>query len=301
MTRAVKALALPAAVLLFLVIVNVIVPFRGWSWLHPFPSDHPILGIYDPRAAFGQDHRFRIDHVFIGWLGESDLELRRASQQARSRRRDLVVTFEPWATQDTTHGDDYVRAILSGQFDANIGKFCRELGRLEPVPLLRWAHEMEVPSTRYAWAGLKPYDYIEIFRYFVRSCREHSPHAKFMWSPRGESGLEHYFPGESFVDAIGISVFGLEGWEQRMFGSARSFNEALAEKYTRVEAFKKPVYVAEFGVSGTEDYRRSWISQTVQRQEQTFPLLVGILYFNEVEPYVWPDGFGSPDWRIDRP
>jgi endoglucanase len=293
----VKVLALPVLASLFL-IVSMITPFRESSLFYSLPASNLTLGIYDPRGAFGHG-RFRIDHVFISWLGESHLELRGAWQLAKDRGRDLIVTLEPWAAQKADNADDYVRGILSGQFDANIEKFCRELAGLESAPILRWGHEMEVSSTRYVWAALNPYDYIEIFRYFVRSCREHAPQARFMWSPRGEEGLEQYYPGGDVIDAVGISIFGLEDWEKHNFGWARTFNESLAEKYFRVEAFQKPIYVVEFGVSGQDDYRRSWLSETVQLPEKTFPLLVGILYFNEVEPYFWPDGFGSPDWRID--
>lgn len=121
-----------------------------------------------------------------------------------------------------------------------------------------------------------------------------------MWSPKGEPGLPAYYPGDAYVDLIGLSVWGLERWDRDLYGRPRGFAEALKEKYSRVERFRKPVIVAELGVAGRKSYRRDWMQEisALASDRSQFPLLAAFVYFNDKEPSQWPGGYGSPDWRM---
>jgi endoglucanase len=159
---------------------------------------------------------------------------------------------------------------------------------------------MEQPSDRYPWARGDASGYIAAYRYFVDACRKIVPRARFVWSPKGEGGLAAYYPGDNYVDLIGVSVWGLEKWDREQYGRPRSFAKTFNEKYRRVAQFGKPVIIAELGVAGRKRYRQNWISEisALSSGPNPFPLLTGIVYFYDKEPYHWPSGYGSPDWRV---
>ena len=73
---------------------------------------------------------------------------------------------------------------------------------------------------------------------------------KFMWSPKGLPGLEKYYPGDTYVDFIGLSVFGLQPYDRDNFGHDRDFAAALKPGYDLVAKFNKPICVAELGYVG---------------------------------------------------
>jgi beta-mannanase len=109
--------------------------------------------------------------------------------------------------------------------------------------------------------------------------------------------LFDYYPGDAYVDYIGVTLFGLQAWEIRHFGAAQSFDDSLARHYYRVSGFNKPVIVAEVGVAGGDAYRKAWLASMFVRKSR-FPKLMGVVYFNAREPFRWPDPYGRPDWRL---
>jgi beta-mannanase len=112
----------------------------------------------------------------------------------------------------------------------------------------------------------------------------------------GRPDLGDYYPGDDVVDHIGLPVWGYQRADRRWFGRERTFAQALEEKYLLVERFDKPVIIAEFGVSGSGRYERAWLGSYLD-DLRAYPLVTTVAYFNDREPYHWPDGLGSPDWR----
>jgi beta-mannanase len=110
--------------------------------------------------------------------------------------------------------------------------------------------------------------------------------------------LSAYYPGADYVDYIGVSVYGLEQWDIRHTGKPQDFNHRFREIYSLVSHYNKPVMIAELGVSGDATYRHRWFSQ-LALSFSAFPRLRMVVYFNAKEPDAWPEGYGSPDWRID--
>jgi beta-mannanase len=221
---------------------------------------------------------------------------------ARSKGRTLMVTVEPYTKAENWRddGDRLFSDIRSGGFDRQIEAVCSAVAAYPAASWIRWGHEMEQPSERYPWARGDASGYIGAYRYFVDACRKVAPRARFVWSPKGEHQLADYYPGDDYVDLIGLSVWGLESLDWNQYHKPRSFADTFNDKYRRVEKFGKPVIIAELGVAGTRSYRRAWMMEisALSSGSAPFPLLAGAVYFNDREPYHWPNGYGSPDWRM---
>jgi endoglucanase len=257
------------------------------------------FGAYDPGGDFTDDPVPTIEHVFLPWEDVDLLSLLAADVYALERQRALIITIEPWTwTRDERNTADFLRnGIAEGYYDANMRGICQVISTLQSPVSIRWGHEMEKTDGQFIWQAWQPADYISAFRRMIEICREQAPAINVIWSPLGNDGMEDYYPGDDYVDLVGLSIFGYEPWERAIFGRPRSFEEILTERYARAAIFGKPVVVAELGYSGSAAYVADW-ENTVRLPRPEMPQLVGVIYFDQQEVYPWPDGFGYPDWRL---
>ena len=288
------AVAVSLSALVFSVVPNAI----GAAAAERRPSS-VTLGVYDPSGSFANAGGVGLEHVYIYWQQIDRRMLRSKMAYARARGRNMLITVEPYtkASDWRSGGNRLFSDITKGGFDRQIADVCGEIAKAGKGTIVRWGHEMEQPQARYPWARNDAKGYKSAYRYFVEQCRTHAPMAQYMWSPKGERNLADFYPGDRWVDMVGLSIYGLQKWDHKFHKRDRSFAEVVAEKYNRVTRFGKPVVLAEFGVSGSEAYRQSWLEDSA-RQLSKFPRLRAIVYFNAKEPSSWPAGLGSPDWRV---
>ncbi|ERI12133.1 endoglucanase H [Brucella intermedia] len=135
------------------------------------------------------------------------------------------------------------------------------------------------------------------YRHVISICRKHLPNARYMWSPRGDAQLEAYYPGDEYLDIIGLSVFGYQPYDKLVVGRDTTFVERTKPGYDRVAGFGKPVAIAELGYEGSDSYVRDWAAEA-NKPHAEFPALTAVIYFNDREVYPWPRGVGRPDWRV---
>ena len=264
------------------------------------------LGVYDPHDRFKSSTYPKIEHVFVYWQAIDKRMLTAKRRLAEKQRRTLMVTVEPYtkAADWRAGGHRLFSDILTGGYDGQIRNVCGAIADFPGQVWLRWGHEMEDPTDRYPWARRDTRGYIAAYRYFVDACRQLAPRVRFVWSPKGERNLAGYYPGDAWVDMVGVAVWGTDRSDRDWYGKLRSFSEAFAEKYGRVKRFGKPVIIAELGVAGQRDYRDRWLSEirtVAMGGGSKFPLLAGLVYFNDKEPHRWPGGHGAPDWRVTPP
>lgn len=257
------------------------------------------FGAYDPGGDFSDDPVPVIEHLFLPWEDVFLPSLNDADTYALERNRALLVTLEPWTwSRSERNTAQYLRAgIAKGEYDQNMRDICAVIGELKSPVTLRWAHEMDDESGQFIWAGWQPDDYIAAYRRMITICREEAPGINVMWSPLGDEGMEAYYPGDDYVDIVGITVFGLQQWDQNKFGHDRTYAEVMEPRYHRAAAFGKPVVVAELGYSGSEAYVTAW-ENAVRVARPDLPNLVGVVYFDQREVYPWPENYGLPDWRL---
>ncbi len=261
--------------------------------------DSVAFGAYDPHGDFGNDRDVKIEALFLPWQDVDLSTLRQADDYARQRERTLLITVEPWTWSKTVRISPpaLLQGILSGRYDGNIAAICDIVGAFTTPTTIRWAQEMEDPRVRFSWQGWTGEGYIAAYRHFVDHCRASAPRAKFMWSPKGLPGLERYYPGDAYVDIVGLSVFGLEPYDRDVFGHDRTFAESLQPGYDLVARFNKPICVAEFGYVGKIDYVRNW-AYSALKPDPRFPRLSCVVYFDDKEVAPWPPNYGLPDWRV---
>jgi endoglucanase len=259
------------------------------------------FGVYDPDGQFSNDPEVTIEHVFLPWEDVNLSSLLDADVYALERTRALVITIEPWTwTRDERNTADFLwNGIRQGYYDANMKAVCEVIGSLQSPVSVRWGHEMETDDGQFIWSAWEPKNYIASFRRITDICREEAPNAQIIWSPIGLENASEYYPGDDYVDLVGLSIFGFEAWEKAILGGPQNYADVLTARYNEVKEFNKPVFVAEVGFTGTRAYVDAWEAK-VREPRPDLPLLVGAVYFNQREVYPWPNDFGYPDWRVDQ-
>jgi len=259
------------------------------------------FGSYDPYGDFTNDKSATIEELFLPWEDVDLSTLPLADAYALQRGRSLLITIEPWTwSKDWRITPPELRdGILSGKYDANMQAICSLAGQMKSPVTIRWAQEMEDNNGRFTWANWAPKDWIAAYKREVDVCRKVAPAAKYMWSPKGIEGLEKYYPGDNYVDVIGLSVFGLQKKDNDEVGRDRTFEEALKPGYDRVAKFNKPVIVAELGYVGKQEYVAKWAEDS-RKSYAEFPALTSVVYFNQKEVWPWLGGYGMPDWRVTQ-
>ncbi|MFB9950110.1 glycoside hydrolase family 26 protein [Rhizobium puerariae] len=259
------------------------------------------FGAYDPHGDFGEPSSSKIEHLFLPWEDVDLSTLTLADTYARARGRTLLISVEPWSWSPAWRltSQELLHNILDGSRDANMASVCSAAATLKSPVIIRWAQEMDETDNQFSWSHWQGKDYVEAYRRMVQVCRTHLKNARFMWSPKGNNGLEAFYPGDDVVDIVGLSVFGLQKYDRDMTGRDQTFSERLAPGYARVARYGKPIMVAELGYEGDDSYVRNW-AENVTRPYPEFPALTAVIYFNDREVYPWPNGYGRPDWRVVR-
>ena len=262
------------------------------------PERQLALGVYDPMGAFAGVSGISIEQVFAPWRPDTTLEVVKHIRSVRARNRTPLVGLEPWPfnvdglTQATLFQD-----IVAGRYDDPIQLVCRAAAAEAPQEiLLRWAHEMDLTG-HHPWAQGNPEAFVPAYRHVVDECRRHASNVRFVWSPAGNWDAGQYWPGETYVDYVGVTTLAFHDWEVfRGEQVSATFEQLFDRRMKVVEGFQKPIIIAEFGVQGDSDHRDRWLAGAFQAMER-YPQLRAVVYFNAVDPSRWGE-FDVPDWRV---
>jgi endoglucanase len=268
------------------------------------PIIHPNetkFGAYDPHGDFSTQADLATEGLFLPWEDVDLDSLRIADEYALQRGRKLLITIEPWSWNEDWRltSDQLRRKVLAGEYDGNVQAISDIVKTLKSPVIIRWGQEMEDKSGRFSWSNWPPQDYIKAYKRVIDRFRKDRPTIEVMWSPKGLEGLDKYYPGDDYVDLVGLSVFGLQKYDAIVYGAPRTFAEALQPGYDRVKHFKKPIWVAELGYEGDTKYVAPWI-KTVTAKDSKFPDLKEVVYFNDRDVHAWPFGLGRPNWRVAK-
>jgi len=261
-----------------------------------------IIGMHDPAGIFAKEPIVTLSSDYFAWnkdLSVISSELKRATDQNRS----FLVTIEPWPVpigSKYDSSDELLKQFTEGKYDQITIELCDILSAAKFPIYIRWGHEMELTNSRYPWSKGTPELYIEAYKNFVDICRTKSNTFKFVWSPAGEIGLGSYWPGDAYVDLIGLSVYSYDKYEQKYFSKRRNFKDVFFPIHERVKNYNKPILIAEMGVTGNDEYQLNWLLD-MKKNLYEYENVVGFVYLNTMDPLaIWEEGLGNPDWRISQ-
>jgi membrane-bound metal-dependent hydrolase YbcI (DUF457 family) len=256
------------------------------------------LGVYVPGS---QENPGRIDS-FASEVGRSPLIIANYEDWTQplidrpwleaiwARGGVPLVTWEPWSWTDP--GQRFpLRAIASGSYDSYIRRSAVAAAAWGHPILLRFAHEMN--GTWYPWGEGHPAGaYKRAWRHVVKVFRASgADNVRWVWCPyvsnEGHLSFERYFPGDRWVDWVG-----LDGFNWGADRTWQSFGAIFANSYRALSRMSsRPIMIPETGSTEEGGNKARWISMALDRELPRFPRIQALVWFS--------DRFHTVEARVD--
>lgn len=257
------------------------------------------IGLYDPNDLLNAEPMISVEHLFVDFSNLNDGSFEERFNKVLERNHDVIVTFEPFRLPDGSADLNVLQNITEGKYDEEISAFYDIIFNTDKKVYLRYAHEMEIPITRYPWQSQDPIVYIKSFRCFMNFKGELPSNIKRVWGPAGDRGSIEWYPGNDVVDVMSIAIYGLPDKNITDPNMQESFKTIFNRKTRRVRFIDKPLFITEFGVKGPEDYQTNWLEGAAKVLRE-HPGVLGVNYFNMSDtPKAWGD-IKPPDWSITK-
>ncbi len=267
--------------------------------VQPERTEEILLGFYDPGKEYLSEKEVSIEHIFISFDQIQNGSFKNIFNVANSRKNDLIITVEPGLDKNKISDPNVLKNVIEGKYDKILEEFYSILASTEKKIYLRFAHEMEIPITRYAWQSKDPVQYINAFRYFMEYPKDDLKHIAKVWGPAGDRGSLEWYPGNDVVDYVSIAIYGLPDKNITDPEKQETFSKILSRKVYRFRFLNKPFFITEFGVMGDEEFQTRWLTEAAKTIRDS-PLIMGVSYFNETDvPKAWGD-IQPPNWSISK-
>lgn len=234
--------------------------------------------------------------TFVRWADSNGGFPQEFCDFARSHGAVPVITWEPW--DPGADWDAKLADIAAGKHDRRIILWAQAAAEWSEPILIRFAQDMN--GDRYPWSTgsdsrQRAEDYVRAWRHVHRMFnRLGASNVEWLWCPYCEpaEGLERLYPGDRFVDWIGIDVY---NGPRR----PRSPSDALDPVYRFARARGKPILLAEVGCAGQFDSvterdppwsdKARWITAMFQQVDRR----------PEIRGLIWFDVNREADWRVN--
>jgi cellulose synthase (UDP-forming) len=269
----------------------------------PFPPGRVALGAFDPDGALA-GFGLATETTFHSWSATGADPLGLEIDRILARGRAPVVTLQPRPRGAAVFSPEtLIDDIGRGAYDQTIRAYAQMARARQPdVVVVRFAPEMELVGAN-GWALGSADAYARAYRHVVDVFRaESASNVRWLWSPAGNDRAAEYYPGDDYVDLVGLTVLASQEWDRHWgFATTRGFAELLGEKYPLAERLGKPLVVAELGVAIADPAEEARWLRDARASFDRFPLLRGVSYFNARQPRDPPQISVFPDWRLRAP
>jgi mannan endo-1,4-beta-mannosidase len=226
--------------------------------------------------------------LFKNWVDQSRFN-RFQLDQVHSMGATPIIAWEPWNPRSnmTRQPPFTLKKISSGYYDTLIKSWADGIRDLGYPVMLRMAHEMN--GHWYPWCvgvnGNKAQDYVRAWRHVHNIfTQEGANNVAWVWAVNVNRylkrvALKPIYPGDSYVDLVGMDGFGTQPRET--FSSVFGSTIAEVRKFT-----KKPFLIAETGAQELHTKKAAWISSFF-RALTTNRKIVGFIWFNANKRAPW--------------
>lgn len=251
------------------------------------------------------DRRFDIISVYIPWGDQRQCYIpEKTVDSIYSNGSVPMITWEPWQNlfDNNKSGADkkVFKRIVEGSYDQYLQRFCNQIITLNKPVYIRFAHEMDNPFYPWSKTGNNTGEEFKaawkyVYNFFLDQA---AYNVIWVWNPWKAETLEDYFPGEQYVDWIGVTNlnYGSSASSQKSMSM-----EALYKPFHQSPVFRSglPVMLAEMGSLAAVGKQNEWFHAAFQAKRK-FPEIKGYIFFNSVYDKNVPGaGMGTVlDWNV---
>ena len=212
-----------------------------------------------------------------------------------------VVSLELWTWHHRRAKTSFLPAINAGEYDDFLRKWAVDAKKDGRRVLLRYGFEFN--GDWFSWSGDPP-AFVSAWRRAREIFRKvGADNVEWVWTPnivsvpdRPENNMHLYYPGDEFVDWIGVDGYNF-GDHHDQWHVWQTFENIYADVLPEFQKryADKPVFITEFGCApGKPGQRRQWILDA-HRTLERFPQVRAVVWFNYDKSRE-----NEPNWRLDE-
>lgn len=277
--------------------VSLTAPDNGWTRESFLAPQFPHLGVSFGSAVDEVDeyrelagHDITTSLFFKTWANHPEFK---RFEFTRLIRRGIVpvLSWEPWDnSKGLAQPEISLSSIARGDHDDFVRSWAAGIASLEAPIVLRFGHEMN--GHWYPWSaysnGNTPEDYVAAWRHLHMLFEEEGAE-NVIWCFSvnvnrflPDRALQDAYPGDSYVDLIGISGYSV--------AKTDDYRTVYESTFSELQEFsEKPVLITEIGVGG----------ERASRPDRILSMLDGLASQGGVIGYVWFQKSKREDWKID--
>ena len=207
------------------------------------------------------------------------------------------ITWEPWKGEvpDSAYS---LQNIIDGNFDTYITAWAQDAKSFSKPLFLRFAHEMN--GNWYPWDGYHngaaegPAKFISAWKH-VHDIFENAGTDNVTWvwnvnaaSSPGETwnSIENYYPGDAYVDWIGIDGY---NWGSYLSTAWQSFDSIFSSVYADIRARypTNPIMIGEFACAPDGGDKAAWITDAFSKIKTSYSSVKLYNWFNITKERQW--------------
>ncbi len=168
-----------------------------------------------------------------------------------------------------------VSQISSGADDTIITTYAKSIKVYAKPVFLRWYWEMNIPDSFNSQcdgygngsAYIKAWQHIWNIFHSVNV-----PNVAFVWSPSVQKDAAQYYPGDTYVDWVGV-----DGYDRKGQGQS-AFSNVFSSFYRQWSVHTKPIIIAETAAMATD--QQAYLQGIQADLPSKFPDIKAIVYFD---------------------
>ena len=285
---------------------------ENFNRYYPF-NGHPILsGIFSPLQQDGRSSmekirliqrqnnvHFNIVSLYIPWGDKPTCNLPFLLLDSIYQNESVpMITWEPWQSLFETKRvgakvqleQKVFQKIIGGEFDAYISLFASQVKLLKRPIYLRFAHEAD--NLAYPWSakgGNSSTDFKKAWKYLHDFFAGHNVNnVIWVWNPWKPEAVSEYFPGNDYVDWIGVTCLNYSHLNQ----DKKNYSlDSLYAPFHQNPIFQSgiPVMLAETGSLQSGIKKEEWISEGLKTVLPKCPEIGAFVIFNQAADKNSPD------------
>ncbi|MGB0977953.1 MAG: hypothetical protein ACPGVV_01090 [Croceimicrobium sp.] len=263
-----------------------------------FPSEEKVLA--QVEIANWANHRYapKTRHRVLRFNQSDDWEIPAQLFQGIKEGESLILSLECWGSKYwPVYRSQPLQSIKDGAYDLKLQKLAQALAALNYPVYLRFNPQMEVPGRYYPWQEY-PSIYIDAYRHVHQQIKNTAPKTKMLWGPSGYPGLEEFYPGRNYVDALSINLIG----DSESILSVYPKNNPKQELYRRLHRlrfFNHPCFI----LSGSHNsINKMKLKELARYQQENRPIYGERLWQypeeKQVEDSIFKLGVYDPDEKL---
>jgi len=188
-----------------------------------------------------------------------------------------LIVWNPWQDSSiTTKNSTPIQDILKGRYDKLFLSFATQVASLNKPVFLRFMNK-NIGDRRslFAYSAFNADDFKEAWRYVHQKFNEAgADKVIWIWNPPDVATANQYFPGENFVDWLGVNILDTN-WQSTE--KDQNIFDSLYRPYHSIPLFKSGLPVMLTETVGSSINKVQWWDKTWQTLDTTFEEIKSIL------------------------